>query len=140
MTPEDVEGFNRLLPQLSTSAAPLEPEWLAQMAAAEGTHVLVARDDGGDIVGALTLIVYRLPSGMRARIEDVIVDSRARGAGTGEALTRAALELARASGAKNVDLTSRPSRAAAIRLYERVGFVERETRVFRFDLRSPEGP
>ena len=83
------------------------------------------------IVGALTLVLFRIPTGLRAWIEDVIVDEAARGRGIGEALNQAAIERARAAGARTVDLTSRPSREAANRLYQRLGFVERETNVYR---------
>ena len=104
--------------------------------------ILVARCahvDGGDepsapIVGMLTLVTFRLPTGVRAWIEDVVVDSGSRGQGVGEALTQAAIELAAARGAQTVDLTSRPSREAANRLYRRMGFEPRETNVYRFRL------
>jgi ribosomal protein S18 acetylase RimI-like enzyme len=92
---------------------------------------LVARI-GGDIVGALTLVLFPVPTGTRAWIEDVVVDEAARGQGVGAALTREAVRLARAGGARTVDLTSRPSRAAANRLYERLGFQLRESKVYRF--------
>jgi len=92
-----------------------------------------ARVDGR-VVGLLTLVVFRIPTAVRAWIEDVVVDESARGKGVGEALNRAALDEARRRGAKTVDLTSRPSRAAANRLYQRIGFVARETNVYRYDL------
>ena len=85
-------------------------------------------------VGTLTLVVFRIPTGVRAWIEDVVVDDAARGHGVGEALNQFALDLARGKGAKTVDLTSRPSREAANRLYQRIGFQPRETNVYRFDL------
>jgi ribosomal protein S18 acetylase RimI-like enzyme len=87
----------------------------------------------GDIVGTLTLVVFPIPTGTRALIEDVVVDETARGRGVGEALTHAAIDRARAAGARTVDLTSRPSREAANRLYQRLGFEQRETNVYRFD-------
>jgi ribosomal protein S18 acetylase RimI-like enzyme len=87
-----------------------------------------------EIVGLLTLVVFRIPTGVRAWIEDVVVDESARGHGVGEALNRAALHDARRRGAKTVDLTSRPSRAAANRLYQRLGFIARETNVYRYEL------
>jgi ribosomal protein S18 acetylase RimI-like enzyme len=87
-------------------------------------------------VGSLTLAVFRIPTGLRAWIEDVVVDESARGQGVGEALNRAALDRAAALGAVTVDLTSRPSRAAANRLYQRLGFEPRETNVYRYDLRA----
>jgi ribosomal protein S18 acetylase RimI-like enzyme len=85
-------------------------------------------------VGTLTLALFRIPTGLRAWIEDVIVDNESRGKGIGEALTRAALVKAREAGARTVDLTSRPSRESANRLYVRVGFVLRETNTYRYDL------
>ncbi len=88
----------------------------------------------GDIVGSLTLVVFRIPTGVRAWIEDVVVDESARGHGVGEALNREALRVAREHGAITVDLTSRPSREAANRLYQRLGFTERNTNVYRYDL------
>jgi ribosomal protein S18 acetylase RimI-like enzyme len=95
--------------------------------------VFEARLDGA-LVGTLTLIVARIPTGVRARIEDVVVDGTARGAGVGEALTRAALARATELGARTVDLSTRPSREAANRLYQRLGFERRETNVYRFPL------
>jgi ribosomal protein S18 acetylase RimI-like enzyme len=96
--------------------------------------VLFAARVDSKIVGLLTLVVFRIPTAVRAWIEDVVVDESARGKGVGEALNRAALDEARRRGAKTVDLTSRPSRAAANRLYQRIGFVARETNVYRYDL------
>jgi ribosomal protein S18 acetylase RimI-like enzyme len=91
----------------------------------------VAREDDGSVVGSLTLVLFRIPTGVRAWIEDVVVDESARGRGAGEALTREAMRMATEAGARTVDLTSRPTREAANRLYERIGFEERETRVYR---------
>ncbi len=131
-TPDVIAAFARLVPQLSrSSAAPTGAE-LAEMVASPATVVLVARDDEGEIVGTLTLVLFRIPTGVRAWVEDVVVDQDARGSGVGEALTRAALERAGAAGARSVDLTSRPSREAANRLYRRLGFEQRDTNVYRF--------
>ena len=131
-TPELVEAMVRLLPQLSSSApAPTSAE-LDEIATSPATVLLVARLDGR-IVGSLTLALFRIPTGMRAWIEDVVVDEAARGHGVGDALNRAALEIAAERGARTVDLTSRPSREAANRLYRRLGFQPRETNVYRFD-------
>src|SRR5439155_7527861 len=134
VTDELVEAFERLIPQLSKSSpAPSDTE-LEEMVTATGTFVLVARSGDGRIVGSLTLVIFRIPTGMRAWIEDVVVDESARGQGAGDALNRFALDLARREGCKTVDLTSRPSREAANRLYQRLGFVARETNVYRFEL------
>jgi ribosomal protein S18 acetylase RimI-like enzyme len=109
---EVVEAFGRLLPQLSRSAKPLDHQALARIVACPVNTVLLARSQD-EIVGTLTLVMFPLPSGLRARIEDVVVDAAARGQGVGAALTREALRLARDQGARTVDLTSRPSRDAA---------------------------
>ena len=136
VTPEVVAAFERLVPQLSRSSPPPSESELAQLAGAPGTVVLLARDSwgGGSLVGSLTLVTFRIPTGVRAWIEDVVVDEGARGRGVGEALNRAALDAARARGCKTVDLTSRPSREAANRLYQRLGFVPRDTNVYRMEL------
>ncbi|HEV7964919.1 MAG TPA: GNAT family N-acetyltransferase [Actinoplanes sp.] len=127
---ELVKAFGRLLPQLSRSAEPLDAAAIGTLAAWQGNTLLVARLEG-EIVGALTLVVFPIPTGMRAWIEDVVVDAAARGQGVGAVLTREAVRLARANGARTVDLTSRPSRAAANRLYERLGFELRDSKVYR---------
>ncbi len=133
-----VAAFERLIPQLSRSNPPPSAAALAAIAASDAAILLVARDPDADgrILGSLTLVVFPIPTGIRAWIEDVVVDEAARGRGVGEALNRAALDRARAEGAGTVDLTSRPSREAANRLYQRLGFERRETNVYRFDLGS----
>lgn len=128
---ELVESFGRLIPQLSSSSPPPSREQLAEMVTNPSTVVFVARVDGV-IQGSLTLAFYRIPTGLKAWIEDVVVDDAARGRGVGAALNRAALSEARQRGAKDVSLTSRPSREAANRLYLRLGFVARETNMYRY--------
>jgi ribosomal protein S18 acetylase RimI-like enzyme len=127
-----VEGVAQLLPQLSSTSPPSATE-LAEIVDSPATSLLVARD-GEAILGTLTLAVFRIPTGVRAWVEDVVVDESARGRGIGEALTLRAVELAREAGARSVELTSRPTREAANRLYRRLGFEERETNVFRLTL------
>ena len=100
--------------------------------------LLVSRSPAGPITGTLTLVMFPIPTGMRAWIEDVVVDESARGQGAGVALTREALRLARAAGARTVDLTSRPSREAAGLVYERIGFEIRSSRLYRFNLAGAE--
>jgi len=135
VTAELVEGLNFLLPQLSTNAAPLNTTDVAELLASPSTVVFVARDEGR-IVGSLTLVVFSIPTGLRAWIEDVVVDETARGAGVGEALTHAAIEEARHRRVRSIDLTTRPSREVANRLYARLGFERRDTNVYRFFLES----
>jgi ribosomal protein S18 acetylase RimI-like enzyme len=135
VTPELVDAFVRLTPQLSSSNPPPSADELADIVASPASVLLVAREPAtGEIVGTLTLVIFRIPTGLRAWIEDVIVDESARGRGVGEALNRVALDHARTAGARTVDLTSRPSREAANRLYKRLGFVERDTNVYRYSL------
>jgi ribosomal protein S18 acetylase RimI-like enzyme len=136
VTDELVVAVGRLVGQLSSSApAPTRAE-LEAIVASPATHLLLAHDGGpdgaDDVVGMLTLAVFRIPTGVRAWIEDVVVDGGARGRGVGEALSRRAVERAEGAGAKTVELTSRPSREAANRLYRRLGFEIRETNVYRY--------
>jgi ribosomal protein S18 acetylase RimI-like enzyme len=135
VTPEVIEAVGRLVPQLSRSAPVPSDEELAEIVASPATLLLAARsgESQGRVIGLLTLAVFRIPTGVRAWIEDVVVDESQRGKGVGEALTEEALRRAAAAGARTVDLTSRPSREAANRLYRRLGFVVRETNVYRHD-------
>jgi ribosomal protein S18 acetylase RimI-like enzyme len=131
LTDDVVDAFGRLLPQLSGSARPLDRAAVACIVDCPTNTVFVARRDG-EIIGMLTLVVFPLPSGVRARIEDVVVDEKARGQGVGRALTAAAIQAATRHGVRTLDLTSRPDRVAANRLYERLGFRPRESTVYRF--------
>ena len=133
VTPALVDAFARLIPQLSRSSPPPTAEDLGRIVGYPGTTLFIATDES-EIVGTLTLVTFPIPTATRAWIEDVVVDRAAEGRGIGRALTEAALDAARAAGAKTVDLTSRPSREAANRLYQRVGFEARQTNVYRYEL------
>ena len=128
---ELIDAFNRLIPQLSSSSPPPSHDHLTALVSSEDTVLFVARIDGR-ILGSLTLAFYRIPTGTKAWIEDVVVDADARGHGVGAELNLAALAEAKARGAKDVSLTSRPSREAANRLYQRIGFQARDTNVYRY--------
>jgi len=129
---EEVAGaLCHLVPQLSMSATLPDRAAVQRIVDSQATTLLAARLDG-KIVGFLALVMFPIPTGFRAWIEDVIVDEAARGRGIGEALTKKALDLAQAAGARTVDLTTRPHREAAGRLYERVGFAARTTRNYRY--------
>ncbi len=132
---ELVTALAKLIPQLSSSNPAPTRTQLEEIISSPATELFVARVDGR-IVGALTLALFRIPTGLRAWIEDVVVDSDVRGSGVGEALSRAALNEAKKRGAISVDLTSRPSRMDANRLYQRLGFVARETNVYRFQFKD----
>ena len=135
VTDQLLSAMAKLVPQLSSSNPAPTREQLQELVSSPAITLLLARDDADEIVGTLTLAMFRIPTGLRAWIEDVIVDGNQRGLGIGELLTRHALMIAREAGATTVDLTSRPSREAANRLYQRVGFERRETNVYRFHLR-----
>jgi ribosomal protein S18 acetylase RimI-like enzyme len=130
---EVVDALVRLLPQLSRSSGPPTLDEVAEMATSPATVLFAARDSDGRIVGSLTLAVFRIPTGFRAWIEDVVVDSEVRGKGVGSLLVRAAVARAEEMGARTVDLTSRPSRVEANRLYVALGFEPRETNVYRYN-------
>jgi len=124
-----VSAYEKLLPQLSETA-PLDRDSLAEIVGSPTTVILVATE-GGQILGMCTLATFRIPSGVRSWIDDVVVDEQARGRGIASALVNAAVALAASAGARSVDLTSRPEREAANRLYLQLGFERRETNVYR---------
>ncbi len=130
---ELVAAFTELIPQLSSSSPPPTAQQLQAIIDGDDTVLYVARDDGR-IVGSLTLAFYRIPTGLKAWIEDVVVDDSARGKGVGEALNRAAIAEVAHRGAKNVSLTSRSSREAANRLYQRIGFDRYDTNMYRYQV------
>jgi len=133
VTDEVVAAFAQLIPQLSSSNPPPSKQQLEAIVASNACHLLLAGEQDR-ILGSLTLVIFNIPTGVRAWIEDVVVDGEARGKGVGGALNQAAIDLAREAGATTVDLTSRPSREAANRLYQRLGFKQRDTNVYRFQL------
>lgn len=135
VTPDVVEAVTNLTNQLSLSARRPTAEHVAQIVDSAATVLLIARD-GPTAVGMLTLVLFRIPTGVRALIEDVVVDQSARGRGVGESLARHAIERAKQAGARTIDLTSRPSREAANRLYQRLGFVKRDSNTYRYSLES----
>jgi ribosomal protein S18 acetylase RimI-like enzyme len=132
VTDELVDAFARLLPQLKLSYPSLSRREMEALVSSSASILLIVRypDDSSPIVGILTLIVYRVPTGIRARVEDVVVDEAMRGKGIGEALMRHALNMAREAGADGVALTSNPKREAANRLYQRLGFQPWQTNLY----------
>ena len=126
------QAFQRLVPQLTQNNPAPSLADLAALVQDASSTLLVARTASGQIVGALTLAVYRVPTGIRSIIEDVIVDGSARGQGAGEALMKRAIEIAREKGAGNISLTCNPSRESANRLYQRLGFKRRETNSYQY--------
>jgi ribosomal protein S18 acetylase RimI-like enzyme len=133
-----VSAVQRLVRQLSSSSVLPTADELTEIVVSPASRLLLAREASGAIVGMLTLALFRIPTGVRARIEDVVVDEAARGRGVGATLTRAALRLAASGGARTVDLTSHPDRDAANRLYVRLGFSLRDTNVYRLVVPPPD--
>jgi len=127
-------AFQCLVPQLTENNPPPSLGELAALVQDASSTLMVARNDSGQIVGALTLTIYRVPTGIRSIIEDVIVDRAARGQGIGELLMQRAIQVARQKGAAHIALTSNPMREAANRLYLRVGFKKRETNAYQLKL------
>jgi ribosomal protein S18 acetylase RimI-like enzyme len=128
-----VAAVAALIPQLSRSSPAPSKEALSRIVADPDATLFVARDEER-VVGMLTLITFEIPTAVRAWIEDVVVDEAGRGQGVGAALVQAALERSAERGARTVDLTSRPDREAANRLYVRMGFEVRKTNVYRHNL------
>jgi len=128
---DKLNAINGLLPQLSSSSKPLELDGLNNLIDSSSLSLFLAEKDG-KVLGMLSLVVFAIPTGVRAWIEDVVVDNEARGLGVGKALTNHAVREALKKGAQTIDLTSRPSRVAANQLYQKVGFKQRETNVYRF--------
>ena len=128
-----VAAMDRLIPQLSISNKPPDRSSLEEIVAS-GSSVLLAALIDGEIVGSLTLVVFDIPTGKRAWIEDVVVDKKFRSNGIGKVMNQHAIGVAEKLGVNTVDLTSRPSREAANRLYKRLGFVQRDTNIYRFEI------
>ena len=126
------DAYKVLIPQLSSSSNPPTEEALQRIIESDSAQILIAEDENGGILGTMPLIIFQIPTGIRAWIEDVVVDSSARGRGIGKKLNLAALELAKQAGAKTVYLTSRPARKESNQLYKDIGFIQRETNVYRF--------
>jgi ribosomal protein S18 acetylase RimI-like enzyme len=133
VTDELQAALKRLVPQLTVRKPPSASE-LQALVKSESSSLVVARDGTGAIVGMACVAVFRVPTGIRAIIEDVVVDVTARGQGVGEALTRRCLNIARGKGVAAVTLTSNAAREEANRLYMRMGFTLRHTNgyIYRF--------
>ncbi len=126
------EAFQRLVPQLTNNNPPPSLDELTALVQEASSTLLAARNESGQIIGALNLTVYHVPTGIRSIIEDVVVDLLARGQGVGEALMQKAIEIAKEKGAANITLTSNPIRMAANSLYLKMGFKKRDTNAYIF--------
>lgn len=137
VTEELYEALQRFVPQLGAHKVPPTWEELQKLVGSESSTLLVARDpdESSRIAGILGLTIYRVPTGLRSIIEDVVVDETMRRRGIGEALVRHAIDLAREAGADAVSLTSNPQREAANKLYQAIGFRLRQTNPYFYKLK-----
>lgn len=135
VTDELVEAFEHLLPQLKFSFPYPSRTDIETLVSSDASTLLIARypDEQASIAGILTLIMYRVPTGVRAHVEDVVVDETLRGNGIGAALVLHAVGLARDAGADGVALTSNPRREAANRLYVKLGFTLWRTNLYFYE-------
>lgn len=129
-----VDAFKELIPQLTDSDRYPSKEDLENIVSSEMNHLFVAIDDNSKIVGSMTLVLYRIPTGLKGMIEDVVVDQNARGKGIATSLIKYAIETARKCGAHKLELTSRSARIAANKMYLKMGFEHRDTNFYRLDL------
>lgn len=136
VTDEITAAFQHLIPQLTKHSSPPDRVALVKMAVSPDTAIFLAwdPDENGEIIGSAALAISHSPTGHHGWIEDVVVEEKCRQRGIGRALTQALLDKARALGLTRVYLTSRPSRVAANRLYQSMGFIQRETNVYRYTL------
>ena len=130
-------ALQQLIPQLTINKPLPSRDELAALVNSESSTLLIARfpDESAPIAGMLTLAVYRVPTGIRSIVEDVVVDESMRRHGIGEALVLRAIEVAREAGARGVSLTSNPKREAANELYQSIGFKKRETNAYYLEIK-----
>ena len=135
-TKEIYSEMTKLLSQLTSSELSFSQKDLERIVASKNSILFTAvdKEPNSNIFGILTLVLIEIPTGTLARIEDVVVDKTARGKGIGETITLAAIQRARELGITKIDLTSSPSRKAANRLYQRLGFKQRTTNVYRYEV------
>lgn len=126
-----LEGVNLLIPQLSNSASLLTKKQLTDILDSKSSHLFIATSNN-HIYGMLTIVIIKIPTGIRAWIEDVVVSEDARGKGVGLLLLNTAIDFSKSNNCKTIDLTSRPGRKSANNLYRKAGFIKRETNVYRF--------
>jgi ribosomal protein S18 acetylase RimI-like enzyme len=129
--PSLLQAVASLLPQLTSSGRMMTADELRAMIASPLTTLFIAKDED-KIVGMISMNVVQMPTGLRSYLEDLVIDSAYRQRGAATALLQAAIDLARSSGARTLNMTSRSSRKGTIRLYERLGFRRRDTNAFRY--------
>lgn len=134
-TPVVADAVRDLVTKLSSNTQPLEDDDLENIIASKTSSLFIVKETPTQkIAGMVTLIVYRIPDTTKGSIEDLVVSESFRGNGLGEKLLMAAIEKAKVLGVRTLMLTSNPSRVAANKLYQKLGFEHYETNVYKVKL------
>lgn len=126
-------ALSELLLQLSSRARSLSTQDIQQIVDSGNTNIFIAKVEDV-IVGTFSLVIYTIPTGKKAIIEDVVVDANKRGLKIGENMIRFAIDYATSEGVRKIELTSNPQRIAANTLYQKMGFVKRDTNFYRLKI------
>lgn len=133
VTDQVLDAFKRLIPQLAPDCA-LPTKKDLEAIVNSGTTLLFMAEENNEILGTLTLVFTKIPTGDKLWIEDVVVDKSARGKGVGVKLMEFSIAYAKSKNMKTINLTSSPDRIAANTLYQKLGFIQRETNVYRLTI------
>ena len=125
-----LNAFRKLIPQLSSDCALPTEKDLNDIVNSNSVQLFIA-EENNEILGTLTLVFNKIPTGDKVWIEDVVVDKAARGKGLGKKLIQFAIEYTINKNINKINLTSSPERVAANKLYQKLGFIQRETNVYR---------
>jgi len=134
--PEIQDAIGKLSTQLTGKEYKVGKERIEAIISDENSHLIVALNDKGFVLGMATVGIYNSPTGKKGWIEDVVVDEGSRGQGIGENLINFAVEFAKNQQADVVMLTSKPERITANKLYKKLGFQLKETNVYRLPLKK----
>ena len=127
------DQIGALVRLLSSRLRGCSPALLRKILASPETELWIGKE--GETIAAMgTLALVLRPEGIAARIEDIVVDPRYQRRGLGEAISGKLIERARARGATWINLSSRADRVAANKLYQKLGFEQWPTNVYRLKL------
>ncbi|GAB1414853.1 hypothetical protein MASR2M117_02590 [Paludibacter sp.] len=132
-SPRYLQAIQSLTMELLNEPYELSEAYLQEIVESENSHLFLLLEEEV-VMGMLTVAIYKTPTGIRAWIEDVAVDKQARGRGYGRQLMLHAIDFAKAMSASTLMLTSRPARVAANKLYQSLGFEQKETNVYHMRL------
>ena len=134
VTDQVLAAFEKLIPQLAPDCVLPTKKDLEAIVNSDTTLLFMAEEEN-EILGTLTLVFNKIPTGDKLWIEDVVVDNSARGKGVGVKLLQFSITYAKRQGIKSINLTSSPERVAANNLYQKLGFMQRETNVYRLTIK-----